>query len=88
MKGLRVAVTVVVILLWGLFVPLALASNACPMMSSMCEGPCGALQVASAPVAAGAIEQVTAASPTPIPVVLTVAPAVLDPPPKLPALSA
>jgi hypothetical protein len=49
MQSLRVALVVVVVLLWGLFVPTAMAADHCAAMSGMCEGPCGASSTVTAP---------------------------------------
>ena len=49
MKCLRVAVTVILLLVWGVFVPVAMAADHCAAMGGMCEGPCGASSTASAP---------------------------------------
>lgn len=42
MKRYRLVVAVIVVVLWGLSAPLAMASNNCMAMGAMCEGPCGA----------------------------------------------
>ena len=49
MKYLRVAVTVILLLVWGVFVPVAIAADHCAAMGGMCEGPCGASSTVSAP---------------------------------------
>ena len=49
MKVLRLAVVVIVVQLWGLFVPVAMAVDHCAAMGGMCEGPCGASSTAAVP---------------------------------------
>jgi hypothetical protein len=49
MKGLRIVVTIAIVLLWGLFVPVAMAVDHCAAMGGMCEGPCGASSTVTAP---------------------------------------
>jgi hypothetical protein len=49
MQSVRVALVVVVVVLWGLFVPAAMAADHCAAMSGMCEGPCGASSTVTAP---------------------------------------
>jgi hypothetical protein len=42
-------VALLFVLVWGLFVPVAMAADHCAAMSSMCEGPCGASSTATPP---------------------------------------
>jgi hypothetical protein len=48
MRGRRV-VALVLVLVWGVFVPAAMAADHCAAMSGMCEGPCGASSTVAAP---------------------------------------
>ena len=49
MKHLRMAVVLLTVLVWGLFVPAAMAADHCAAMNFMCEGPCGASSTATPP---------------------------------------
>jgi hypothetical protein len=82
MKSLRVAVTVVLILVWGMFVPAAMAADHCAMMNFMCEGPCGASSPASAPTVPAFIGLVSRAPLAAPPAVPEFERAALEPPPK------
>jgi hypothetical protein len=55
----RVLVTVLVIVVWGVFTPVAMATDHCFLMGGDCEAPCGASSyVAAAPVSVMFIEPV------------------------------
>ncbi|HEU4367841.1 MAG TPA: hypothetical protein VFV05_06360 [Methylomirabilota bacterium] len=88
MKGVRVAVAVAVVLLWGLFVPMAMAADHCAAMSGMCEGPCGASSTVTAPTVPASIGLVSHALPAPVPAVPQVERPTLELPPKSLTLSA
>ena len=88
MKALRVAVTVVVVLVWGVFVPAAMAADHCAMMNFMCEGPCGASSPASAPTVPVFAGLVSRAPLAPAPAVPEFERTALEPPPKPLALFA
>jgi len=88
MKGLRVAVAVVVVLLWGVFVPMAMAADHCAAMSGMCEGPCGASSTVAGPTVPASAGLVSLAPFMPLPAVPQAAPPTLELPPKSLALSA
>ena len=88
MMGLRAAVVVIVILLWGVFVPVAMAADHCAAMSGMCEGPCGASSTVTGPTVPAFTGLVSRAPSVPLPAVPHPAPPTLELPPKPPALSA
>jgi hypothetical protein len=80
MSRARCSIAVVVVLVWGLFVPVAMASSGCLLM---CDDPCGLMPVvASAPVTPAVIASVTAAHTDVVASVPTVRPSGLEPPPK------
>lgn len=82
MLALRIVVTLLVILVWGLFVPFAMAADHCAAMGSMCEGPCGASSTATAPAVPAYTVLVSAAPSNPVPVVPQSDRTTLEPPPK------
>lgn len=88
MKGLRAAVVVVVVLLWGVFVPVAMAADHCVAMSGMCEGPCGASCTVVGPTVPAFTGLVSRAPSVPLPAVPQPAPPTLELPPKSLVLSA
>lgn len=88
MKGLRVAIVLVVVLLWGLWVPAAMAADHCAAMSGMCEGPCGASSTVTGPTVPAFTGLVSRAPSMPLPAVPQPAPPTLELPPKSLALSA
>jgi len=88
MMGLRAAVVVIVILLWGVFVPVAMAADHCAAMNGMCEGPCGASSTVTGPTVPAFTGLVSRAPSVPLPAVPHLAPPTLELPPKSPALSA
>lgn len=88
MNGLRAAVVVVVVLLWGLFVPVAMAADHCAAMSGMCEGPCGASSTVAGPTVPAFSGLVSRAPSVPLPAVPQPVPPTLELPPKSFALSA
>jgi hypothetical protein len=88
MRGARIVITIVVLLLWGLFVPVAMAADHCAAMSGMCEGPCGASSTATAPTVPAPAGLVGRASSMALPAVPQLAPPPLELPPKSLALSA
>ena len=87
MKGLRVAFTIVLAFVWGVFVPMAMAADHCAAMNYMCEGPCGASAPASAPTAPAFIGLVSRAPSAAVPAVPELEHAALEPPPKSLVLS-
>ena len=88
MKGLRATVAVVVVLLWGIFVPMAMAADHCAAMSGMCEGPCGASSTVAGPTVPASTGLVSRAPSMPLPAALQTAPPTLELPPKSLRLSA
>ena len=88
MKGLQVTVAIVVVLLWGVFVPVAMAADHCAAMSGMCEGPCGASSTVAGPTVPASTDLVSRAPSLPLPAVPQAAPPALELPPKSFALSA
>jgi len=88
MKGLRMTVAVLVVLLWGVFVPIAMAADHCAAMSGMCEGPCGASSTVAGPTVPASTGLVSNAPSVPLPAVPQVAPPTLELPPKSLSLSA
>jgi hypothetical protein len=87
MKGLRVAVVVATIALWGLFVPLAMAVDHCAAMNGMCEGPCGATSTVAAPTVPAFTDLVSRAPSTLVPATPQPAHPTLELPPRSPSLS-
>ena len=88
MKCLRVAVTVVLLLVWGVVVPAAMAADHCAAMSGMCEGPCGASATVTPPAVSAATDVVSRAPAAPAPTLPQLERSTLEPPPKSLALSA
>jgi hypothetical protein len=88
MKGLRVAVAVVVLLLWGVFVPVAMAVDHCAAMGGLCEGPCGASSTVETPSVPTAHRLVSDAPVVPAPAVPQPDLSTLELPPKSLALLA
>jgi hypothetical protein len=87
MKALRVAVAVAVVLLWGVFVPAAMAADHCAAMGGMCEGPCGASSTAAAPTVPAFTHLVSPTLAAPAPAVPRPDRSTLEPPPKSSVLS-
>ena len=88
MKRLRIAVTVAIVLLWGLFVPVAMAVDHCAAMGGMCEGPCGASSTVTAPSVPAFAHVVCLAASPPSPAAPQPDQPTLELPPKSLALSA
>lgn len=82
MHALRIAMRLLVILVWGLFVPFAMAADHCAAMGSMCEGPCGASSTATAPAVPTYTVLVSRAPSMPAPAVPQSDRSTLEPPPK------
>ena len=87
MKCLRGAVAVVLLLVWGVFVPVAMAADHCAAMGGMCEGPCGASSTVSAPTVLAFTGLVSRAPSMPAPAVPHSDSPALERPPKSLALS-
>jgi len=81
-------VAVLVVLLWGVFVPIAMAADHCAAMSGMCEGPCGASSTVVGPTVPASTGLVSNAPSVSLPAVPQVAPPTLELPPKSLSLSA
>jgi hypothetical protein len=82
MRSRRVA-TAVVLVMWVLLGPLAIAFEGCAGMGAMCEGPCGSTSCAGVSPIGGAPAPLTAyLAPRFLDHLLTVQPSVPDPPPK------
>jgi hypothetical protein len=80
MSYARLAVIAVTILVWGLFVPVAMASSDC---MAMCDGPCGvSADIVSAPVAPPMIALVTPAYVEAVSSAAAIDPRSPEPPPK------
>jgi hypothetical protein len=88
MSHLRVAVTIVLALVWGLFVPVAMAVDHCAAMGGMCEGPCGASSTVATVTVPADTDLVTRAPSVIAPTVPQFERAVLELPPKSLAPSA
>jgi hypothetical protein len=88
MNGLRAAIGVALILVWGLFVPVAMAADHCAAMNHMCEGPCGASASATAPTVPAVIGLVSLVGSTLVPAVPQIDRPAQEPPPKSFVLSA
>jgi hypothetical protein len=81
MRPARV-ITLALVILWGLFVPIAMASGLCAMMGVSCEGPCGASLAPSVPTAPTATGLVTSTFLTSQPAAPSLEQAVPEPPPR------
>jgi hypothetical protein len=80
MSYARLAVAVVVIFVWGLFVPVAMASSDC---MAMCEGPCGvSANIVSAPTVPPVIALVSPVYGEAVPSTAAIDPRSPEPPPK------
>jgi hypothetical protein len=79
---MRVAVVVVLLLVWGAFIPVAMAVDHCAAMGGMCEGPCAASATATPPVMPTATDLVSHAPVEPVPPVPQLELSSLEPPPK------
>ena len=88
MNGVRIAIVAAVVLLWGVFVPVALAADHCAAMNGMCEGPCGASCAAAGPTVPAFTGLVSRAPSMPLPALPLPVPPTLELPPKSSALSA
>jgi len=88
MKGFRAALAVVLVLVWGLFVPVAMAADHCAAMNYMCEGPCGASAPATPPTVPAVIGLVSLVRAAPAPAVPQIDRPAVEPPPKSLVLSA
>jgi hypothetical protein len=76
----RLAVVIVTVIVWGLLVPVAMASSDC---MAMCDGPCGAsADIVTAPIAPPVIALVTPAYAEPVQSTLAIDPRSPEPPPK------
>ena len=87
MKCLRDALTVVLLLVWGMFVPVAMAADHCAAMGGMCEGPCGASSTVSAPTVPASTDVVSRAPSMAAPAVPHSDRPAIERPPKSLALS-
>jgi hypothetical protein len=88
MKRLRVAVAIALVVLWGLFVPVAMAADHCAAMNGMCEGPCGASCTVTAPAVPAFTDLVSRAPSTLLPATPQPVHPTLELPPKSPSPSA
>jgi hypothetical protein len=88
MSSFRAALAVVVVLVWGLFVPVAMAADQCAAMNYMCEGPCGASTPATAPTVPALTGLVSLVRSAPAPAVPQIDRSAVEPPPKSLVLSA
>ena len=80
MSRTRCSLAIIVVLVWGLLVPFAMASSGCLLM---CDGPCGVTPgVASAPVSPAMIADVNVAHADVMAFIPTDRPSGLEPPPK------
>ena len=76
----RLAVVIVTVIVWGLFVPVAMASSDC---MAMCDGPCGAsAHIIAGPVAPPVIALAMPAYAELVQSTLAIDPRSLEPPPK------
>ena len=87
MKGLRLAIAVLVVVLWGLFVPVAMAVDHCAAMNGMCEGPCGASSTVTAPTVLPSTDLVSRAPSAPAQAAPQPTHPTLELPPKSPTRS-
>jgi hypothetical protein len=81
-NALRTAIVLVIIALWGAFVPVAMAADHCAAMNGMCMGPCGASSTAAAPAVPVVIELVSRAVSEPAPTWPQTDRPTLEPPPR------
>ena len=88
MRGLRAVLAIVIAVVWGVFVPAAMAADHCAAMNYMCEGPCGASAPAAAPDVPAFTDLVSDAVAGPAPVVPQSERSALEPPPRPLVLSA
>jgi hypothetical protein len=88
MKALRMALVLVVVVLWGAFVPAVMAADHCAAMSGLCEGPCGASSTVTAPTAPRVTAFVSRAGSMSLPAVPQPDRPALEPPPRPLARSA
>ena len=79
MGYVRLAVVIITVIVWGLFVPVAMASSDC---MAMCDGPCGASAHIVTPVAPPVIALVTPAYAEPVQSTFAIDPRSPEPPPK------
>jgi hypothetical protein len=84
MNRLRMAVALLLVLVWGLFVPVAMAADHCAAMNSMCEGPCGASSTATPPAVPTYTVLVSRAPTASAPSLAQSERPTLEPPPKSP----
>ena len=82
MSWFRAALAVVLVFVWGLFVPVAMAADQCAAMSYMCEGPCGASAPATPPTVPAIIGLVSLVRSAPAPAVPQTDRPAVEPPPK------
>jgi hypothetical protein len=82
MRWTRAAVVLLLLLVWGAFVPLAMAVDHCAAMGGVCEGPCAASATVTSPVVPAATELVSRAPVEPGLPVAQLEPSSLEPPPK------
>jgi hypothetical protein len=82
MNGLRATLAVVLLLVWGLFVPVAMAADHCAAMNYMCEGPCGASAPATPPTVPAIIGVVSLVRSAPVPAEPQIDRPAVEPPPK------
>lgn len=87
MSTLRAALAVALVLVWGVFVPVAMAADHCAAMNYMCEGPCGASAPATPPTVPAIIGLVSLVRSAPAPAVPQIERPAVEPPPKLRVLS-
>lgn len=85
---MRAAVVVMLLLVWGVFVPMAMAADHCAAMGGMCEGPCAASATVTPPAVPTAIYLLSRAPAEPAPPILQLELSCLEPPPKSLSLSA
>jgi hypothetical protein len=85
---MRAAVVLMLVLVWGVFVPMAMAADHCAAMGGMCEGPCAASVTVTPPVVPAATYLVRRAPVESAPPILQLELSCLEPPPKSLSLSA
>jgi hypothetical protein len=82
MRLMRGGVVLVLIVVWGAFVPVAMAIDHCAAMGAMCEGPCAASATVTPPAVPAGTELVSSAPVDPIRSVPQLELSSLEPPPK------
>jgi hypothetical protein len=82
MRFMQILVVLVLIAVWGAFVPVAMAVDHCAAMGAMCEGPCAASVTVTPPAVPTGTDLVSSAPVDPTPSVAPLELSSVEPPPK------